>query len=79
MTKGFKRLAALLAVCTALGAAGCKDNAESGAATGEGTAEAVTSEPVEETAKVGYIFNGRADGGGTTEGSEEHTSELQSH
>ncbi|MDE6031670.1 MAG: BMP family ABC transporter substrate-binding protein [Oscillospiraceae bacterium] len=66
MTKGLKRLAALLAVCMALGAAGCKGDTESGAGTGEGTAEA-TSEPVEEAAKVGYIFNGRADNGGTTE------------
>lgn len=67
MTKGFKRIAALLAVCTALGAAGCKDSSESGAVTGEGTAEAVTSKPVEETTKVGYIFNGKVDGSGTTE------------
>lgn len=66
MTKGLKRLAALLAVCMALGAAGCKGGTESGAGTGEGTAEA-TSEPVEEAVKVGYIFNGRADNGGTTE------------
>lgn len=66
MTKGFKRIAALLAVCVALGTAGCDGGGES-AATGEGTAEPATSEPVEETVKVGYVFNGRADGGGTTE------------
>lgn len=66
MTKGFKSLAALLALCAALGAAGC-DGGESGAETGEGTAEAVTSEPAAEPVKVGYVFNGRADSGGVTE------------
>ena len=67
MTKGLKRLAALLAVCTALGVTGCKGDTDSDTATGEGTAEASTSEPAEETVKVWYIFNGRADDGGTTE------------
>ena len=79
MTKGFKRIAALLAVCTALGAAGCNDSAETSVATGEATAEAVTSEPVKETTKVGYIFNGSADSGGTTEEINFHRLKAVSH
>lgn len=79
MTKGFKRIAALLAVCTALGAAGCNDSAETSVATGEATAEAVTSEPVKETTKVGYIFNGSADSGGTTEEVNFHRLKAVSH
>lgn len=65
MTKGFKAIAALLAVCTALGVTGCNKETES-TETGEAVTAEATSEPVEEAVKVGYIFHGSADGDGTT-------------
>lgn len=66
-TKWLKKIAAALALCTALTSMTACDKSEESSATAEGTGEtSQVTEEVEPAAKIGYIYHGSIDDGGFT-------------